>query len=229
MNIELVSKKVDWVEGVRTCIKVEATIPHFSGLGTRMDMKYKHELYIQQGEGTDSPQISVKVGKILACERVEWVAVLHDWLATTNYVEEWIEEAAKYRYIISQIDLPADAAIYPAHIGYDSHGLGEAEYLPHALTYKLMIGTIQFFLSVVVRAKYEGAVAYVGLQEPDDYYEEYNTSYIKVGEVPLTYPITVHSVKAAIGPAVDAFLSKVAELVGEPVLEQPPTEDFYDR
>lgn len=224
MNIELVSKKVEWVvgEGVRTTIKVQASVPHFSGLGKMKSITHKHEIYIQPGESTDNPQVLLKVGSV---ERDKWVAALHDWLATTDYIEEWKEEAAKYRHVVSQVDLPANAATWPGHIAYESHGVDKD---PHALTYKLMIGEVGFFISVVVMAKYEGAVAYIGLQEPDEYYLEYNTSYIKVDEVPLSYPITVNSMKAAVGPAVDDFLSKVGQLVGEPLVEQPPPEGFYD-
>lgn len=238
MEIKLVDKKVEWVpgEGVRTTIKVTAQVPHYSDLGTRMTMQYKHEIYYVDTRmtmqlkheiyiaGTGSPTVSLKVGNSLGAEKGKWVAILHDWLATTNYVEEWEEEVAKYRYVISQVDLPADTAVWPGHITYNSHGVGKDS---HALTYKLMMGEIGFFISVVVMAKYEGALGYIGLQEADDYYDE--STYLRMGEVPLTYPITVDSVKAAVGPAVDTFLSKVGQLASEPLVEELPPEDFYGR
>jgi hypothetical protein len=92
-----------------------------------------------------------------------------------------------------------------------------------------MMGEKDFYISVDVVAKYEGVVADIEIVEPDDYYLEYGTSRMNVGEVPLTYPITVGSVKAAVGPALDTFLSKVGQLVGKPVVEMLPPEDFYGR
>lgn len=221
MQIELVSKKVEWVpgEGVHTHIKVQASIPHFSGMGSMMAMNYKHEIHIA---GTDKPIVSLDIGTSTGIKggRDAWVAALHDWLATSNYIEEWEGEAVKYRHVVSQVDLPT----HPIIIGREY-----ASTDCHALTYELMVGEKDFYISVEVVAKYEGAIANLAIVEPDNYYEEYGTSSIRVGEIPLTYPITVHSVKAAIGPAVDAFLSKVGELAGEPVVGMPPPEYFYDR
>ncbi len=219
-GMKLVSKKVKWVpgEGVRSIIELSTSIPYFSGLGKMLTTKYNHEVCIT---GIDEATVSLKVGGPNS-EKDKWEADVHDWLATTDYLAEWEKEAANYRYVVSQVGLPAPASPWGEHIAYTSFSV-DYHVEPCALCYKLMLGQDAMALSVVVVAKYDWVTAYVGVLEDNDC-EGYN-SYVGMNEYRLRYPVTVDSVKAVLGPAIDAFVGKLRALADMDVVVE--VDEYY--
>jgi hypothetical protein len=215
-GMKLVSKKTQWVpdKGVLTIINVSTSIPYFSGLGKMLTTKYNHEVCIT---GIDSPMVSLKVGGPTS-EKDKWEADIHDWLAATDYLAEWEQQAANYRYVLSQVDLPATPTTWDYHIAYKSFGVRADECC--ALNYHLMMGGLDRYLSVVVMAEYDRAMAYIGVVEPDDNHMEYGTSYVGMSEYSLSYPITADSIRAVIGPAIDVFVGKLQKLASMGIVEE---------
>ena len=215
-GMKLVSKKTHWLpdKGPRTIIEVCTSIPYFSGLGKMLTTKYNHEVCIT---GTDQAVVSLKVGGP-SSEKGKWEADIHDWLATTDYLAEWEQEAANYRYVLLQVDLPANPTTWDYHIAYKSFGVKGNECC--AINYHLMMGGPAHYLSVVVMAKHDGAITYIGVVEPDDNHMEYGTSYVSMGEYKLSYPVTVDSIRVVMGPAIDVFMGKLLALAGMDVVEE---------
>jgi hypothetical protein len=215
-GMKLVSKRTQWVPGggPRTSIELSTSIPYFSGLGKMLTTKYNHEVCIA---GINEAAVSLNVGGPNS-EKDKWEAAIQDWLATTDYLAEWEQEAANYRYVLSQVDLPAAPNTWDYHIAYKSFGVRADEYC--ALNYHLMMGGLDRYLSIVVMAEHNRAMAYIGVVEPDDNHMEYGTSYVAMGEYSLSYPVTVDSIRAVIGPAIDVFMGKLQELAGMDVVEE---------
>ena len=133
--------------------------------------------------------------------RDEWIAAIHDWVIDNGLGQEWEREAKEYRDVISQVHLPPVSK-------YDQPSMF-SDHLGKTLTYKLVAGDDDLYISMKVEVRPSLSYVAVGIIQADDKRE----NYIYLGEYSLSLPITEDSIKAIVKPAIARFMGKVGALL----------------
>lgn len=172
-------------------------------------------------KGLDEPQVSFKIdgfvpnddrGSSGLSTYTAWEASLWEWLVSEGYLTKWHEEAATYKRVLSQVELPYRPLMEPLQTVVASD---------KCLVYDLSAGAPGdedtqegIYIRMLVMVNTDGVHVTVDLVNEDSY----GSTYTYMGERTTTLPLTLDSLKATVNPVVEEFVARVRALMGQPVL-----------